>query len=171
LISAGKYKVEGNPYAPLDEEAQGFMQSRVDDYYASFTKAVARGRGVPIAQVRDGDGPGACARRPRRRRRKAWSMAWPAFDEVVRKMRRDARSSREGEGKSSGVRATGNPNSVIMGSCDGYHVALLSAKRDDVNPEDGLSQFGQERTFKPIRGAGPLLGHYGPSPVTPAMRQ
>jgi hypothetical protein len=30
-ISAGKYKVEGNPYAPLDEEAQGFMQSRVDD--------------------------------------------------------------------------------------------------------------------------------------------
>jgi ClpP class serine protease len=28
LISAGKYKVEGNPYAPLDAEAQGFMQSR-----------------------------------------------------------------------------------------------------------------------------------------------
>ena len=61
-ISAGKYKVEGNPYAPLDEETQGFMQSRVDDYYASFTKAVLRGRGVPIAQVRDGMGPGSCAR-------------------------------------------------------------------------------------------------------------
>ena len=58
LISAGKYKVEGNPYAPLDEEAQGFMQSREDDYYASFTKVVARGRGVPIAQVRDGMGQG-----------------------------------------------------------------------------------------------------------------
>jgi ClpP class serine protease len=50
LISAGKYKVEGNPYVPLDEKAQGFMQSRVDDYYASFTKAVARWRGVPIAR-------------------------------------------------------------------------------------------------------------------------
>ena len=50
LISAGKYKVEGNPYAPLGEDALGFMQSRVDDYYAVFTKSVARGRGVPIAQ-------------------------------------------------------------------------------------------------------------------------
>ena len=58
LISAGKFKVEGNPYAPLDEEAQGFMQSRVDDYYAAFTKAVAKGRGVPITQVRDGMGQG-----------------------------------------------------------------------------------------------------------------
>ena len=58
LISAGKYKVEGNPYAPLDEEAQGFMQSRVDDYYGAFTKAVARGRSIPIAQVRDGMGQG-----------------------------------------------------------------------------------------------------------------
>jgi signal peptide peptidase SppA len=58
LISAGKYKVEGNPYAPLDEEAQSFMQSRVNDYYGAFTKAVARGRAVPIAQVRDGLGQG-----------------------------------------------------------------------------------------------------------------
>jgi ClpP class serine protease len=58
LISAGKYKVEGNPCAPLDEEAQGLMQSRVDDYYTSFTKVVARGRAVPIAQVRDGMGQG-----------------------------------------------------------------------------------------------------------------
>ena len=58
LISAGKYKVEGNPYAPLDEEAQGFMQSRVNDYYGTFTKAIARGRAAPIAQVRDGMGQG-----------------------------------------------------------------------------------------------------------------
>ena len=58
LISAGKFKVEGNPYTPLDEEAQAFMQSRVDDYYGAFTKAVARGRGVPIAQVREGMGQG-----------------------------------------------------------------------------------------------------------------
>ena len=58
LISAGKYKVEGNPYAPLDAEAQAFMQSRVDDYYLAFCKGVARGRGVPIAQVRNGMGQG-----------------------------------------------------------------------------------------------------------------
>ncbi|MGV1045358.1 S49 family peptidase [Limnohabitans sp.] len=58
LISAGKFKVEGNPYVPLDPDAQAFMQSRVDDYYAAFTKAVAKGRGVSIAQVRDGMGQG-----------------------------------------------------------------------------------------------------------------
>ncbi len=58
LISAGKYKVEGNPYAPLDPEAQAFMQSRVDDYFLAFTKGVARGRSVPIAQVRNGMGQG-----------------------------------------------------------------------------------------------------------------
>lgn len=58
LISAGKFKVEGNPYAPLDAEAHAFMQSRVDDYYLAFCKGVARGRGVPIAQVRNGMGQG-----------------------------------------------------------------------------------------------------------------
>ncbi|CAM8633596.1 SppA Periplasmic serine proteases (ClpP class) [Burkholderiales bacterium] len=58
LISAGKYKVEGNPYAPLDEEALGFMQSRVDEYYAAFTKAVAKGRGVSLSDVRDAMGQG-----------------------------------------------------------------------------------------------------------------
>jgi len=58
LISAGKFKVEGNPYSPLDTEAQSFMQSRVDEYYAAFAKAVSRGRGIPISQVRDGMGQG-----------------------------------------------------------------------------------------------------------------
>ena len=58
LISAGKYKVEGNPYAPLDAEAHAFMQSRVDDYYLAFCKGVAHGRGLPIAQVRNGMGQG-----------------------------------------------------------------------------------------------------------------
>ncbi len=60
LISAGKYKTEGNPYGPMDAEAMAFMQSRINDYYGAFTKAVAKGRGVPIAQVRDGMGQGRC---------------------------------------------------------------------------------------------------------------
>lgn len=58
LISAGKLKVEGNLYVPLDPEAQAFMQSRVDDYYNAFIKAVAKGRGVSVADVRDGMGEG-----------------------------------------------------------------------------------------------------------------
>jgi signal peptide peptidase SppA len=58
LISAGKFKVEGNPYVPLDEQAQAFMQSRVDDYYNAFVEAVALGRGVSANIVRSGMGEG-----------------------------------------------------------------------------------------------------------------
>lgn len=58
LISAGKFKTEGSPYAPLDEEARAAIQARVDDYYNAFTKGVAQGRGVPVADVRGGFGEG-----------------------------------------------------------------------------------------------------------------
>lgn len=92
LISAGKYKVEGNPYAPLDEDAQAFMQSRVDDYYASFTKAVARGRGVPIAQVRDGMGQGRVLGADAALAQ-AMVDGVATFDEVVKKMRRDIKGT------------------------------------------------------------------------------
>lgn len=58
LVSAGKYKVEGNPYQPLDDEARQAIQSSVDDYYRMFTDAVARGRGVKSSDVRSGFGEG-----------------------------------------------------------------------------------------------------------------
>ena len=58
LISAGEFKVEGNPYEPLSADAQGFMQSRIDDYYGAFTRGVARGRKVPVDQVRSDMGKG-----------------------------------------------------------------------------------------------------------------
>lgn len=58
LIRAGKYKVEGNPYEPLSEDAKAFMQSRVDDYYGAFTRDVAKGRKASVEQVRSGMGEG-----------------------------------------------------------------------------------------------------------------
>lgn len=58
LISAGAYKVEGNPYQPLAADAQAFMQSRINDYYGAFTRAVAKGRKVSVEQVRGGMGQG-----------------------------------------------------------------------------------------------------------------
>jgi len=58
LVSAGKFKVEGNPYVPLDPQAQAFMQSRVDDYYNAFIQSVAVGRGVSVDDVRNGMGEG-----------------------------------------------------------------------------------------------------------------
>jgi capsid assembly protease len=58
LISAGKYKVEGNPYQALDDGARDAIQSDVDDYYGMFTADVARGRGVDQSDVQNGYGEG-----------------------------------------------------------------------------------------------------------------
>lgn len=58
VISAGKYKTEGSPFEPLSDEAREFIQSRVDEAYGQFVKAVARGRGVSVSDVRGGFGQG-----------------------------------------------------------------------------------------------------------------
>ncbi len=58
FISAGKYKVEGNPFEALNSEAASAMQSMVDSYYVDFVSAVARGRGVSAEDVRGGFGQG-----------------------------------------------------------------------------------------------------------------
>lgn len=58
LISAGKYKVEGNPYEPLSDDGKAYIQARVDEYYDLFTHDVAKGRGVTADEVRGGYGQG-----------------------------------------------------------------------------------------------------------------
>jgi len=58
LITAGKYKGEGSPDFPLGDEAREYVQGQVDEYYAAFVDAVAVGRGVSPARVRDGFGQG-----------------------------------------------------------------------------------------------------------------
>ena len=93
LISAGKFKVEGNPYLPLDEQAQAFMQSRVDDYYNAFVEAVAIGRGVSINDVKTGMGEGRVLGADAAM---AQNMVdgIATFDDVLAKMQANARSSR-----------------------------------------------------------------------------
>jgi len=58
LISAGKYKTEGNPYEPLTDEARATTQQGVDRFYDMFVRDVAKGRRVEISVVRDGFGEG-----------------------------------------------------------------------------------------------------------------
>jgi signal peptide peptidase SppA len=59
LFSAGKYKTEMSPFGEgLSPEAVAYQEQRAQDYYAMFTKAVAKGRNVPVAQVRGGMGQG-----------------------------------------------------------------------------------------------------------------
>ena len=58
IISAGKYKAEGNPFEPLDDEARANIQSMVDSYYSMFLSAVAEGRGTDNETVRTEYGQG-----------------------------------------------------------------------------------------------------------------
>lgn len=62
LISAGKFKVEGNPFGPLEAEALAAIQSDVDAYYDMFVNAVARNRGVEASAVKKGFGEGRMVR-------------------------------------------------------------------------------------------------------------
>jgi len=64
LISAGKFKVEGNPFEPLGDEARAARQATVDHFYGMFVKAVARGRRVGVEAVRDGFGQGRMVAAP-----------------------------------------------------------------------------------------------------------
>lgn len=58
LISAGRYKVEGNPFQPLSTNGRSAMQARVDGYYRAFAEAVAKHRNVSESAVRNGMGQG-----------------------------------------------------------------------------------------------------------------
>lgn len=58
LIHSGEFKVEGNSYEPLSEEARATLQAMCDDYYVQFVGDVAAGRGVTRAKVRSDFGQG-----------------------------------------------------------------------------------------------------------------
>lgn len=49
LISAGRHKVEANPWEPLSDDARAAIQADVDEFHRMFTEAVAAGRGVSQA--------------------------------------------------------------------------------------------------------------------------
>ncbi|KNA31039.1 peptidase S49 [Burkholderia pseudomallei] len=85
LISAGKYKTEGNPFGPLSDEARAAMQTRVDAYYGAFTRGVAKNRGVDVATVREGMGQGrVLSANVAKGENMVDGVA--TFDEVVRKL-------------------------------------------------------------------------------------
>ncbi len=62
LVSAGKFKGEGSEFEELTLEARDALQQSVDGYYDDFVAAVASGRGVSKAEVRNGFGQGRMVR-------------------------------------------------------------------------------------------------------------
>lgn len=51
FISAGRFKVEGSPFAPLSDEAKAFRQDTINKLYGQFVNAVAAGRKVSADTV------------------------------------------------------------------------------------------------------------------------
>lgn len=58
VISAGKFKVLGNPFEPLSETAKGKLQDMVNGTMEQFTAALARFRGKSVEHVRKQFGQG-----------------------------------------------------------------------------------------------------------------
>lgn len=61
-VYAGEYKVEGNIDNPLSAEARQAWQEDIDDCYAMFVNAVAKGRGVKASVVKSDYGQGRVVR-------------------------------------------------------------------------------------------------------------
>jgi len=62
LISAGKYKVEGNSFQHITEEAFAQIQKEVNDVYEMFISDVARFRGTDVETVLNNFGQGRMVR-------------------------------------------------------------------------------------------------------------
>ncbi len=58
IVRSGTKKFSRNPFEPLSEDEVARLQERCDSIYQAFLKAVARGRNVSVAQVRDTFGQG-----------------------------------------------------------------------------------------------------------------
>lgn len=99
LVSAGKFKVEGNPYGPLDDTAREAMQDVVNKYYGAFTSAVARNRGAENAKaVRDGYGEGRVLLAKDAVKEKLADRVG-TFDQVIADVRTRLETSRPGASK------------------------------------------------------------------------
>jgi signal peptide peptidase SppA len=109
LISAGKYKVEGNPFEPLTPEAKAVLQDRVDTAYAQFVKDVAQGRGVSQASVRDGYGQGR-ALGAKEALKAGLIDAIATMDQTLSRL--------TGRTVGSGMRAEGNPDALAASADD-----------------------------------------------------
>lgn len=58
FIQAGKNKTRGNPYEPLSDADEGYLQELVDDTYSQFVAAVAAGRRTSVSAVKANYGEG-----------------------------------------------------------------------------------------------------------------
>lgn len=114
IISAGDYKVEGNPFGPLTDEAQAEIQSKVDAFYEMFVDDVAAGRGVTTKQVLADYGQGRMLL-ARDAKRAGMVDAVATYDSVVAKLAKSGsvkRSNLEPEPSAATTRHRNEPEPI-----------------------------------------------------------
>jgi signal peptide peptidase SppA len=138
LVSAGRYKTEGHPYGPLDEDARGEMQRRVDAFYDDFIQAVARNRGVRVPAVRNGFGLGRVVN-AREAEAEGMVDGIMSLDEVLRGM---IGTIRKPASKSSAQSAEQELHAAYMGAIE--LVAAAESSPDEAENEETVKSR-QER--------------------------
>jgi HK97 family phage major capsid protein len=106
-LTFGKYKAENNPYEPMTDEGKAQMQSRLNDYGAMFEKAVARGRGLSVADVGKNFGEGRVFGAADGKKRGMVDRV-ATLDDTLRRLGGDAQSSRVAMG--AGAQVSGSSN-------------------------------------------------------------
>ena len=53
VIKSGKYKDVGSPLRAMNPEERKLLQNVVDDVHQQFVQAVAKGRGLPVSEVKE----------------------------------------------------------------------------------------------------------------------
>ncbi len=114
LISAGKYKTEGHPHGPLDDEARSAMQERVDEIYAEFLSAVARHRDISAEDVESGYGQGRVLS-ARRAFRAGMVDRVGSFDTLIKKLTKGARSASKASSRATALPPTAAATGAICG--------------------------------------------------------
>lgn len=122
LISAGKYKTEGNPYEPLDDQAKEALQKGVDDFYGLFVKDVAKGRGGSVSEVKAGYGQGRVLTAKRAVEANLADRVEPIEGTIARLTSKPA--------SSSSARARG-----LLGDDDTHPIAAIAPETEAVEPE------------------------------------
>jgi signal peptide peptidase SppA len=136
LISAGKYKVEGNRFEPLAEEAKAAIQADVDAWYQTMTGSIAKSRGVPVDTVRANYGEGRTLMA-----RKALDRGMvdriDSLDNTIRRVARGTvgaspKAAALAEGTALGAHGVGIPDALASGLPFAERLALASALASDV---------------------------------------
>jgi signal peptide peptidase SppA len=87
VISAGAYKTERSPYAPLSDEAREEIQRMVDHHNGVFEAAVAKHRGVTVNHVQKNFGQGRMVR-PKEAVAAGMADRVATLDQTIQRMQR-----------------------------------------------------------------------------------